>query len=166
MQNYNVVKINGYIENSNTAYDGVYENEDIELKDDFLKFEHTDGLNYENIELRRHHEFFTKKNFNISLFEGAGIGVLVPRTNTTLLAYKRYDEFHLAGYGFGIVGGFNFEFFKYFFLQTECKLGFIHMPDIRTTEFKTDKASQHFFFSQFNGLFGARFKFGGKKVKN
>ncbi len=163
MQNYNVVKINGYIENSNTAYDGVYENDNIELKDDFLKFEHTDGLNYENIELRSHHEFFTKRNINISLFEGAGIGALVPRTNTTLLAYKRYDEFHLAGYGVGIVGGFNFEFFKYFFLQTEFKVGFIHMPDIRTTEFKTDKASQHFFFSQFNGLFGARFKFGGRK---
>ncbi len=165
MENYTTVKINGYIENSNTPYDGVYENDDIVLNPDFLKFEHTDGLNYENIEIRRHDELFTRKNFNISTFVGAGIGVLIPRTNTTLLAYKRYDEFHLAGYGLGVVGGLNFEFFKYFFLQAEAKTGFINMPDIRTTEFKTDRADQHFFFSQFNGLFGARFYI-GKKVKN
>lgn len=162
MQQNQVVKINGEIQNSNTVYDGVYENNDLVLKPDFLIFEHTDGLNYENIELRHHHEFFTKEKANFSFFEGFGIGVLVPRTNTTLLNNKRYDEFHLAGYGMGVVGGLNFEFFKYFFVQTECKVGFIHMPDIRTTEFKSDRASQHFLFSQFNGVFGCRFPIGFK----
>lgn len=151
--------INGKIENSGTAYDGTYENQAFQIKPDFLLFEHTDGLNYENIELRRHDELFARKNINISFFEGFGVGLLVPRTNTTLLNYKRYDEFHVAGFGLGAVGGLNFEFFNHFFLQAEAKFGFCGMPDIRTTEFKSDRAKQHFFFSQFNGLFGWRFKF-------
>jgi hypothetical protein len=163
MRNFETVKIDGYIENSGTQYDKVYDNEDIKLNTDFLMFEHTDGLNYENIELRLHHNHLVKSKFNLSSFAGFGLGALVPRTNTTLLNNKRYDEFHLAGYGLGTVFGINFEFFKYFFIQSEAKFGFIHMPDIRTTEFTTDKAKQHFFFSQFNGLFGFRFPLSKQK---
>jgi len=39
---------------------------------------------------------------------------------------------------------------------SELKGGFIHMPDIRTTLIPIDKASQHFFFSQANIVFGVR----------
>lgn len=159
MVNDQMSTIDGEIKNSGTAYDGVYDNQAFQIKTDFLLFEHTDGLNYENIELRRHDEFFNRKKINISVFEGIGIGVLVPRTNTTLMNYKRYDEFHLAGLGIGLVGGINFEFFKHFFIQAEAKFGYINMPDIRTTEYKADRAKQHFGFAQFNGLFGYRWKF-------
>lgn len=38
------------------------------------------------------------------------------------------------------------------------KGGFINMPDIRTTEFKADRAAQHFFFWQGNILFGFQVK--------
>jgi hypothetical protein len=75
----------------------------------------------------------------------------------------RYDEFHLAGYGIGAVLSLNMTFFKYFFIQSEWKGGFIHMPDIRTTMHKEDRASQHFFFSQYNMVFGANFRIGSKK---
>ncbi|MGV3629679.1 MAG: hypothetical protein ACO1O6_00640 [Bacteroidota bacterium] len=153
-----VVKMTGEIHNSGTAYDGSYRNTDFRVKPDFLLFEHTDGLNYENIELRRYKDFLERKKFTFSAFGGLGIGVLIPRTNTTLLNYKRYDEFHLAGFGFSGVAGVNFEFFKHFFFTSEAKFGFIDMPDIRTTEFKTDRAKQHFSFLQLNGVVGVRFK--------
>ena len=39
------VKINGEINIGNTKYDGTYTGEDIKLAKDFLRFEHTDGLN-------------------------------------------------------------------------------------------------------------------------
>lgn len=159
-------KIDGQIANSGTAYDGTYSNQDFQIKPNFLLFEHTDGLNYENIELRRVDDVFKRKNLRFSVTEGAGIGVLVPRTNTTLLNYKRYDEFHLAGFGLGLVAGVNFEFFKHFFILSEAKFGYINMPDIRTTEFKTDRAKQQFFFTQFNGVFGVRFKFKNPRKKD
>jgi hypothetical protein len=87
---------------------------------------------------------------------------MMPKTNATLLSNARNDEFHLAGYGLGIVGGLNINFFKYAFLQFEWKGGFIHMPDIRTTQFKADKASQAFFFSQYNFSIGVNYPFGKK----
>jgi hypothetical protein len=162
MEQFQTVKINGTIANG-TSFDGTYNDSDIEMSEDFLKFEHTDGLNYENIEVRRFDVLFGRKNFSFAANEGLGIGVLVPRTNTTLMNNERYDEFHLAGYGLSAVLSLNATFFKYFFVQMEWKGGFIHMPDIRTTMYKSDRASQHFLFSQYNVVFGGNFRIPSKK---
>jgi len=162
MEQFQTVKINGTIANG-TSFDGTYNDSDIEMSEDFLKFEHTDGLNYENIEVRRFDVLFGRKNFSFAANEGLGIGVLVPRTNTTLMNNERYDEFHLAGYGLSAVLSLNATFFKYFYVQMEWKGGFIHMPDIRTTMFKSDRASQHFLFSQYNVVFGGNFRIPSKK---
>ena len=67
---------------------------------------------------------------------------------------ERHDDFHLAGYGIDAVVGLNITIYRYFFLQTEIKGGFIHMPDIRTTSSKLDRANQSFFFSQWNFVLG------------
>ncbi len=162
------VPITGYIQNSNTPYDGFYQNVPIQLKEDFLTFEHTDGLNYINVEIRRHDNLLELRRYNlpnidINLIEGFGVGVLLPKTNTLLLNNQRYDEFHLAGYGLGGFVGLNITFFNHFFIQSELKGGYINMPDIRTTEFKSDRASQHFLFLQSNLLIGANFRIKGNK---
>jgi hypothetical protein len=149
--------INGYIYNSNTAYDGVYDNEPITIDQDFLKFEHTDGLNYINAELRKSMRVFGVKHVQTTFLFGGGLGVLLPKTNTTLLANSRYDAFHLAGYGVDGVMSLQLNFFKYFFVQGEAKMGFIHMPDIRTTMNAGDRASQMFLYNQFNVNFGVQF---------
>lgn len=157
------VKMNGEIANSGTAYDGVYSDQDFKIARDFLLFEHTDGLNYLNAEIRRADVLWSSKHVWLTSQFGAGLGALMPKTNATLLNNARNDEFHLAGYGLGIVGGLNINFFKYAFLQCEWKGGFIHMPDIRTTQFKADRASQAFFFSQYNFSIGVNYPFGSKK---
>jgi hypothetical protein len=162
MQNNQTVKISGFIKNSGTEYDGVYNNQDVVLKNNFLKFEHTDGLNYLNIEFRRFDEILRYKKLSLNVTEGAGLGMLVPRTNTTLLNNKRYDEFHLSGYGFGAIVGLNLTFFQHYFIQSELKGGYINMPDIRTTILPSDRASQHFLFSQVNIVFGASFNLSRK----
>jgi hypothetical protein len=151
-----VVKINGEIAGSGTSYDKSYTNEDLVLSTDFLQYEHTDGLNYLNIELRRFDTFHQKGNFTFNLTEGVGIGGMLPKTNATLFGGDRYDEFHWAGYGMSIMAGLNVTY-KKFFIQTEWKGGFINMPKIRTTQFTSENASQHFFFSQFNIVFGGIF---------
>lgn len=155
MMNDQTVKIDGKIQ-TGSAYDGNYQNQDIILRREFLLFEHTDGLNYLNVELRRFQNFIAKKNFHISAELGAGMGLLVPKTNCTLINNAKNDQFHVSGYGLDLVTSVNFTFFKYFFLQSEVKGGFIHMPDIRTTQYKSDKASQYFLFGQLVAVFGAR----------
>jgi len=167
MQQDQVLKMNGFIQNSNTPYDGVYNNINMPLASDFLKFEHTDGLNYINVEIRRFDTIlnlrrFHLPNIDLNITEGVGIGALLPKTNTTLLGNERYDEFHLAGYGASAFVGFNITFFEYFFIQTELKTGYINMPDIRTTKFSSDRADENFLFLQSNILVGANFRLGKK----
>ena len=70
-----VANISGYIENSSTQYDGIYENEPIVLASDFLLLEHTDGLNYINIEARRTDNLKTLNNNVFDFIEGFGLGV-------------------------------------------------------------------------------------------
>ncbi len=151
------VLINGQIDQTETIYDGNYVNDNIIIKPDFLSLEHTDGLNYINSEFRRVDNLIATKHIKVNFMEGFGAGILLPKTNCTLINNERYDEFHLAGFGLGGMVGLNTEFFRYFFLQSELKGGFINMPDIRTTENIADKASQQFFFAQWNVTFGVNF---------
>lgn len=156
------VRIDGAISNG-SIYDKAYSNEEIVLSDEFLTFEHTDGLNYINVEIERVDDILKmtkrgKKNLEINTIVGVGVGAVLPKTNAKLMNNERHDDFHLAGYGLNTKIGLNVTFFRYFFVQGELKGGFIHMPDIRTTQFKSDKASQAFFFGEANFLFGAIFK--------
>jgi len=153
------VKISGSISKTGTVYDGTYVEENIQIKKGFLLFEHTNGLNYINLDVRRIDEIFDFNKIRINLTEGLGAGILLPKTNTTLINYERYDEFHLSGYGINGIVGLNISFFEFLFVQTEFKGGYINMPDIRTTIAESDRASQNFFFYQFNVVFGAVFKF-------
>ena len=152
-----LVNVNGFIENSGTCFDGVYEDDEIVLDSHLLLFEHTDGLNYINIEVRRTDEFWRRNKISLDLSEGFGFGVMIPKTNATLLNNPRHDDFHLAGYGLSAVGAAQLNLGAYLFVSSELKAGFIHMPDIRTTQNQVDKASQYFFFGQANIVFGLRF---------
>jgi hypothetical protein len=153
------VDVIGHISGSGTEYDGTYQREPVKLTGDFLKFEHTNGLNYLNIELRRRHTLLDARkikvrNIELNMFEGAGVGVLYPKTDVTLLNFEQNDQWHIAGYGMNVVGGLNVTFFKHFFIQAEMKGGFVNMPDILTTNYPQDRASQHFFFLQGNANLG------------
>ncbi|MBI9041171.1 hypothetical protein [Lutibacter sp.] len=159
MKNDQTVKFKGDLPSGSDVY--VTGNE-ILLSEDFLLFEHTDGLNYINTEISRYDNLdnwlkFKVKNIDINLTEGVGIGMLYPKTNTTLLGKERYDEFHVSGYGVSAHAGLNITFFKHFFIQSNMKVGYINMQDIRTTASTKDSASQHFTFFENMYVFGARF---------
>lgn len=148
-----------------SVHNGIYNNTPVDFTDGtFLKYEHTDGLNYVHTEVSRFDDIsslFKLPNTDkvqINLTEGLGAGLLYPRTNTTLLGKERHDDFHVSGYGLSAKAGLNFTFFKHFYLQGELKGGYINMQDIRTTQSPTDKAAQDFFFFQRIIAFGGIFK--------
>ena len=125
----------------------------VNLSDEsFLTFEHTDGLNYVNTEFSRVDDIskiFSIRNtdkIQVSLTEGAGGGILYPKTNVMLMGQERHDDFNVAGYGISAKAGINITFFKHFFIQGELKGGYINMPNIKTTYNNSDSASQHFRF--------------------
>ncbi len=155
--------ITGIID-GNPPFNGVYANTPTVLTEDFLKFEHTDGLNYVYTEIARQDDishWLGIKNtdkFQVNINEGFGIGFLYPKTNTTLLGKERYDEFHVSGYGTSVKAGINLTFFKYFTIEGILKGGYINMPDIRTTASTSDSASQEFFFAETIIAFGGIFR--------
>lgn len=148
-----VVNYKGNYPNPGT-YGELLPNNQILLTEDFLTFEHTDGLNYVFTEFARVDDI--SKLFQISdtdkiqinISEGLGAGILFPKTNTQLLGRKRHDDFHVSGYGVSAKAGLNITFFKHFFIKGELKAGYIDMPNIRTTQSSSDSASQHFTFFQ------------------
>ena len=147
------VDINGYYPNPG-SYDELLANNQVLLTEEFLKYEHTDGLNYINTEFSRHDDIssiFKIGNIDkiqVNLTEGVGFGFLYPKTNTTLLGKERHDDFHVSGFGTSLKAGLNVTFFKHFYIQGELKGGYINMQDIRTTQSTEDSASQDFFFFQ------------------
>lgn len=165
MKQNQTVKMSGTISGSGTSHDGVYNNADKVLTEDFLIFEHTDGLNYVTLELSRVDDIsklFGIRNtdiFQVNLTEGLGFGVLYPRSNTKLLNKERYDEFHVAGVGMSAKAGLNLVFFKHLMIIGELKGGYINMHDIRTTNSISDKASQDFFYFQTMLALGGIFRF-------
>lgn len=150
-------QISGTINNSGTEFDGSFFEDDIVIQEGFLEFEHTDGLNFVNFDIRHTNQLIDANKVKFDLTKGLGAGLLYPKTNATLLNNERYDAFNVAGYGISAVAGLRIEFFKRFFIQSELKGGFINLPDVRTTQSSSDSASQSFFFLQRNIVFGGIF---------
>jgi hypothetical protein len=165
-----------YVMNQNQAvnYSGSYPNRgtfgealpgnQVLLNENFLTFEHTDGLNYVHAEVARTDDLSkiiklpNIDKFQLNFVSGLGAGFLYPKTNAKLFNKERHDDFHVSGYGFSAKAGLNFTFFKHYFIQTELKGGYINMPDIRTTHDPADRASQHFLFFEKTIAFGGIFR--------
>jgi hypothetical protein len=165
MDQYQIVKFTGHIDSSASTTFGGFNSSHVYINGEFLSYEHTDGLNYLNVDFRWHHELLSWKMLSLNTMAGLGAGALIPKTNAQLMRKERHDAFHLAGYGFNALAGANLTIYRHFFVQSELKGGFIDMPDVRTSPSKSDKASQHFWFSQVNIVFGVSFNLDRPLVK-
>jgi hypothetical protein len=74
--------INGNINEAGNPYNGVYNNTPTKLTGNFLTFEHTDGLNYLNIEGSLTQDIYSSQsgNFALETMVGVGIGALLPKS--------------------------------------------------------------------------------------
>lgn len=161
MDQYQKVGFSGHISDIKYASkikDGILDLSDAEL----LTFEHTDGLNYINLGIEKYNPVFWRKNFKIGWGYGVGLGALFPKSNVRLFGNERSDRYHLAGFGLDARTNINLLFWDHIITRAELKLGYINMPDIKTTlNNSPDKASQDFTFCQFN--FGIGYLFNTKK---
>ena len=150
-----VVKIDGYINEPGNPYNGTYSNDPLKVVPGFLEMEHSDGLNYSNVEIGRFDNLLQYKKVTLGLTEALGAGVMYPKTDAHLFRNERHDEYHVAGFGLNAQVGVNFKFYNHFYIQSELRGGYVNMPDIRATYDKADNAKQEFYYSQVNILFGA-----------
>ena len=160
-----VVRADGHIDDSGPFAGSSYADDEIVLTEDFLKFEHSDGLNFVHLELARHDRIarIDPLHLDITVTEGIDAGVLVPRTASRFLGMPLSDRYHLSGYGLAAKAGFNLTFCDMFFIGGEMKGGYIGLPDIRTSNSKSDRASQHFAFVEGIVLFGVTLDLGTSK---
>lgn len=144
------VSVQGFV--SNPKYRSYIQNGKVDFSDEnFLTFEHTDGLNYINLGYEYYGSVYRSKNFKLEGFIGLGGGVLMPKSNIKLFGNERSDRFHLAGFGTDLRLGANIIFCNHLMARAEVKYGYINMPDIMTTiHNRPDWASQDFSFAQVN----------------
>lgn len=160
------VRMKGSITRNGT-YKGSYDG-DMVLTEDFLTFEHTDGLNYLNFELEKYFTWYHSKNDNciVAGMIGGGAGVLFPKSNVKLLDYERNDRFHVSGFGLSSKVGIQGTFFKHIVLKAENKYGYINMPNIILHKKGIEgRAKQAFFFAEIYATIGVTFNLTGKKKK-
>ena len=118
------VNINGHI--SDPTYAGMVQNGQVNLSDEqFLTFEHTDGLNYINLGLEKYKNVLSKKDFNMFWAYGGGIGALMPKSNVKLFGNERSDRYHLAGFGLDARTSINAVFWNHWMARVEGKFGYI-----------------------------------------
>lgn len=157
------VNFKGHI--SDPEYAAMVQNGQVNLADEkFLTFEHTDGLNYENLGLEKYQSIINKKNVDLVWSYGAGIGVMFPKSNVKLFGNERSDRFHVAGMGTDVRASLNLVLWNHVMVRVEGKAGYINMWDIKTTlNNKPDKAQQDFVFGQV--MAGIGYTFNTKKYK-
>jgi hypothetical protein len=153
------VNLNGSISREG-KFKGQYNNQPTVLTDDFLTFEHTDGLNYVNVEIEKYNRIAATNNDKLifNAMFGGGTGLMIPKTNAKLLDYERNDRFHISGFGLNVKAALEAVFFKRVILKFEASEGYINMPNIVLhAKGINGKASQNFFFTEFDAVLGWSF---------
>lgn len=156
-----MVKMSGTIDSSaSSIYQGTYKNSDFFLTDDFLHFEHTDGLNFISIELDYVMNLWTSDNKKFWLENRSGIapGILYPRTDVTVFNHKGPNIWNLAGGGIALRSEMRMNMWRYFFVQVTGKSGLLFLPKIQTTGNSGEYAKQNIQFLEGFWAIGANFK--------
>ncbi len=156
------VLIEGEISREHSEFFGNYNKEAIKIQPHFFRMEHTDGLNYVSAGITRSDNIFYKINkfknkLELYVNEGFEAGVLVPRTDVAVLGGTGRNKYYLSGFGASIKAGTRLVAFRNYFINVEMKGGYISLSNILTSQDKTEKARQDFWFFQKTFQFGGIF---------
>jgi hypothetical protein len=164
MEEDQIAKVTGEISRPG-LYKKTY-NGDLKITNDFLTFEHTDGLNYLNIGVEIYKPLWKnkKKTIDICYIYGANVGVMMPKTNVQFLDYERTDRYHISGFGLELRNAVQAQFFNHLLLRVEGDVGFIDMPNIILHKTGIQgRGKQNFGFAQLNWQIGYTLRILGKK---
>lgn len=130
-------------------------NKDTMVVNNFIHLEHTNGANFYHVNYVGRKELLHSKKKDIErlgVIYKAGAGIVIPKTDVTLLGERLDNRFHVAGYVLGAEAGFRFYPFNKFFLEVTGKGGFANYTNVLTIG--TGRANHHFFYGELIGLLG------------
>jgi hypothetical protein len=148
VQQNQVVHLEGNI--SDKQYD-----QDTVLNADFFQLEHSDGGNYAMINLVKCIPLCSPQNKIIpELMIKGGAGLVVPKTNSSILGNHRDDRYHVSGYIIGLESGFRFRILQYLFVSVSFKGAFANYDHFLIAG---GYGKQKWFSGQVNYLIGGQF---------
>ena len=125
---------------------------------DLLHFEHTDGANFWMVNfLKRWKLYEPSKKFNIGLVGKPGAGVVVPRTDVTMLGTRLNNDWHFSGWIIGAEGGIRVEFLKNGVFEFMAKGTYADYTNVLVLGKGNGAARHHFFTGQLTMTLGACF---------
>ena len=150
------VRITGTISSDRSQQYAGSEEHEVTLTEDFLIYEHTDGLNLVSADADHYDRLWDSPSGKHALFltEGAFVGPVIPRSDVRLFGEGINNKFHLAGYGAGVQVGLFAVFWDRLTLRVSAKGGYIELPSVLTTGTSEDRARQRFWFVQEYAVLG------------
>ena len=160
LANGQTVKIDGEIANIDSNIDRKYNNESVTLEDEFIMFDERDAMTYIYVDhsyYDEYHEFIPLKEGNVTShwLVGLSAGMMLPQNNAVLFKQDSFDELYLAGAGVNVKLGANLFLGQNFFLQSEMKMGYANLWNVKMTEDIDVDITQQFTFGQINLSVGA-----------
>jgi len=127
---------------------GFHTGEAFAITPDFLKFEHTDGLNFLFADIGVTYPFWVSDDGEsaISLDSSIGGGPVVCRSDIRVFGDGRNNRYNVCGYGVAAYVAVRLDIQKWLYIDLGAKAGYIDLPAILTTGRSKDKASQNFGF--------------------
>jgi hypothetical protein len=100
-------------------------NQDTLINPAFFQLEHSDGGNYAMINLVKWICLAEAQRKIIpELIIKAGAGLVIPKTNSSILGNHRDDRYHVSGYVIGLESGLRLRVWKYLFISCSFKGAF------------------------------------------
>ena len=131
-------------------------NADIPIDSLVQNFEHSNGGNYILLNFVKWKDLVASKNQKrvLSLMYKAGGGIVLPKTNSTIMHKHRDDTYNVAGYVFALEGGLRYNFLKNVFIESSLKGAFANYAHILIAD---GTGHQHWFSGQFLIMAGFQF---------
>jgi hypothetical protein len=119
-------------------------------------FEHSNGGNYFLLNFVKWKDLATSKDQKrtVSLMYKAGGGIVLPKTNSTVMNKHRDDTYNVAGYVVALEGGLRYNLLKFFFVESTLKGAFANYSHILIAD---GTGKQHWFSGQFLLMAGFQF---------
>jgi hypothetical protein len=156
VEDYQTLRISGHI-------NGREIDKDTLITKNFLHFEHTNGANFYHINyVHQQAVWHNPKRTLATVLYKIGGGIVVPRSDVTIMGKELDNKYHVAGYIFSAEAGTRFYPLKNLFLEANLKGGFANYLNVLTVG-SEGKARHHFWYGEVIGLVGYDINFRKKK---
>lgn len=152
VDDYQEVKIEGQIFGKPVSGDTILEPQQ------FLHFEHTDGANFWMLNAVRKWQLLNKHNFMCEVVAKPGAGVVFPRTDVRIFGEQMNNNWHVAGWIFGIETGLRLSLFEAFTCEITTKGTYANYARSLLLGRGNGNANHYLLTRQFTVSLGYKFK--------